>query len=251
MLNQDQEIDRRFFPLVGSTNREAARIFDSTSRPVWVLAEQQTSGRGRRGRRWHSPPGNFHASCAYALTEPPGAAALRSFVAALALRDALMQASSNSRNIEFKWPNDLLVRGCKIAGILLECRNWKNGDMRLVVGIGANLAVAPSAFSDGGLPSTCLAEYVDELCTPYELLDVLIPCYQQREAQLLGDGFQALRKDWQAQAIGLGAAVTMAVGDERISGRFSHIDEIGRAVIETIDGAVALAAADEVRFGKC
>src|SRR5262249_37298534 len=120
--------------------------------PLWVTAERQSAGRGRRGRAWISPPGNLYASLL--LTGP--AAAERwpqlSFVAALAIHDAVVDVAADLKpRLAIKWPNDLLLAGAKFAGILIE----GEGDVNAVaVGIGINCARHPA---DTDFPATDLA----------------------------------------------------------------------------------------------
>src|SRR5262245_61818354 len=106
----------------GSTNQEALRLARSgEAGPLWITAVEQTAGRGRRGRSWHSPPGNHYASLLLTDPGPADRAPQLSFVAALALHDAVSAlAPGLSSRLRFKWPNDLLLDGAKVAGILVE-----------------------------------------------------------------------------------------------------------------------------------
>lgn len=240
-------VERHLLTSVESTNCEAERLARRSGAPVWVLAERQTAGRGRRGREWQSLAGNFHASHACHLDCPPSAAAWRSFAAALALRDALMVLCPASVDIAFKWPNDLLIEGRKLAGILLECRS--DGDAtRLIIGFGVNLVTAPPTGEDGGLPAISLLESTGCRLLPASLLDALAACYRGRECDLNRCGFPALRDAWQSHAIGRGGPVVAQVGARQVRGLFTHVDETGRAVIRTDTGIVELAAADRFRL---
>ena len=130
-------VDRIHLAETDSTSAEAARR--ASDRPTWILADRQTAARGRRGRAWSMPQGNFAASLAWRPGGTPADHALRSFVAALALHDAL--TAFGVRDLSLKWPNDVLLAGAKLAGILLE----GSGDGRLILGIGVNLVIAPDA----------------------------------------------------------------------------------------------------------
>jgi BirA family biotin operon repressor/biotin-[acetyl-CoA-carboxylase] ligase len=120
MQDWPEGVGRRVLQTVDSTMAEGARIAHSLAGPEWLLALEQTAGHGRRGRAWASPPGNFFASLVMRPDGPPAAAALRSFVAALALREAFIAATGRAEALSLKWPNDVLLNGGKVAGILLE-----------------------------------------------------------------------------------------------------------------------------------
>ncbi len=126
---------------LGSTNVEALALARQGERgPLWVTAERQTAGRGRRGRAWISEPGNLYASLL--LTEPASSDHWPelSFVAALAIHDAVVDvAASLKPKLAIKWPNDLLLSGAKFAGILIEA----DGGEAVAVGIGVNCASHP------------------------------------------------------------------------------------------------------------
>jgi BirA family biotin operon repressor/biotin-[acetyl-CoA-carboxylase] ligase len=124
---------------------EGARQAPSLSGPTWICALEQTAARGRRGRAWANPPGNFAASLVLRPEGAPGHAALRSFVAALALRDAFLAAGAPEAALSLKWPNDVLLNGGKVAGILLESIGAGGRIDSLIIGIGVNLAAAPAA----------------------------------------------------------------------------------------------------------
>jgi BirA family biotin operon repressor/biotin-[acetyl-CoA-carboxylase] ligase len=111
---------RRVLAEVGSTMEEAARIAPTLRGPEWVLGLRQTKGRGRRGRPWADPGGNFSATLVLWPGEGPDGAALRSFVASLALFEACAEVTGTPEAFALKWPNDVLLNGGKLAGILLE-----------------------------------------------------------------------------------------------------------------------------------
>jgi len=136
---------RRVLDEVDSTLNEAARIAPDLAAPEWILARRQTAARGRRGRGWVSPTGNFAATLVLRLDGPAQQAALRSFVAALALFDACVAVTGRPDGFSLKWPNDVLLNGGKLAGILLESAGGGGGAMPLFIGVGVNLSEAPPA----------------------------------------------------------------------------------------------------------
>jgi BirA family biotin operon repressor/biotin-[acetyl-CoA-carboxylase] ligase len=144
------------FETIDSTNKEASRRVNETIQPTWILSYEQTSGIGRRGRRWSSQKGNFSATLLMPISGSLSTVALHSFVASLALRDTFIHITNEPERFSLKWPNDVLMDECKIAGILLETCGV--GPSHLSIGIGVNLSVVPEANKIENLatPPTCL-----------------------------------------------------------------------------------------------
>ncbi|MBN7785577.1 biotin--[acetyl-CoA-carboxylase] ligase [Ponticoccus gilvus] len=233
---------RRVLAEVDSTNAEAARMAPALTEPEWVLGLRQTAARGRRGRGWVMPAGNFAATLVMRLDEPPDRAALRSFVAALALFDALEAVTGTAAGLALKWPNDVLMNHGKVAGILLEGL----GQGALAVGIGVNLVAAPEAAeveSGAVLPVSVLAE-TGVRVTPEALLEALAMAWAGHEERLVTYGFGPIREAWLARAARLGEEITARTGRETLTGTFETVDEAGRLVLKTPKGRVAIAAAD-------
>ena len=130
-------LGRHVLAQVDSTNALALRMAPELPGPAWFLGLTQTAGRGRRARAWSSPRGNFHATLLLFPSEPADQVALRSFAAALALRDAFVALTAQPQAFTLKWPNDVLLNGGKVAGILLEASG-----ATLAIGIGVNLIAA-------------------------------------------------------------------------------------------------------------
>jgi BirA family biotin operon repressor/biotin-[acetyl-CoA-carboxylase] ligase len=229
---------------VDSTNAEAARRAAAGAGPTWILAGFQTVGRGRRGRAWVSPRGNFHATLMDRPAGTPGQVALFSFAAGLALREALAALAPGA--YAFKWPNDVLLNGGKVAGILLESAGAGGPVEYLAVGMGVNLIAAPDpADLEPGArrPVSVLAE-TGVRVEPAALLDRLAPAYARWSAQLLAEGFGPLREAWLAHAAGLGAPLTARTGAETLTGIFETIDGTGALVLLTPDGRRSIPAGD-------
>jgi len=226
--------------VLGSTNAEALRLAGENERgPLWVVTARQTAGRGRRGRTWISQPGNLYASLL--LTDPAPAALWPqlSFVAALAVHDAVIAVAPHLKSqIALKWPNDLLLAGAKFAGILIEgSRTSSVGTV--VIGIGVNCASHPVETE---YPATHLAGVA-----PDRLLDLLSAKMLDRLAQWsCGEGFSAVRADWLARAAGLGEELRVRLADREITGRFEALDETGGLVLRQGDGGAATIAAGDV-----
>ena len=212
------------------------------SGPIWILALEQTAARGRRGRAWAMPAGNFAATYVTHPTEPPERVALRTFVASLALNDALVAATGRAECFALKWPNDVLLNGGKVAGILLE----RTGAAHLSIGIGVNLAAAPSAadVEDGAVRPVSLQDETGILVTPEEFLDLLAPAYAHWETQFTTYGFAPIRTAWLARAAKLGEVIRARTVTDETVGTFETVDETGQLVLSTAKGRVRIPAAD-------
>ena len=229
-----------------STNSEALRRVDALTPPAWIFARRQSAARGRRGRRWEMPEGNFAASLICRPPESVAGAALLSFVAALALHDALVAVSGRADHLALKWPNDVLLNGGKVAGILLESAGTGARPDRLVIGIGANLAAAPdaAALEPGAARPTSVAAETGLALDPLEFLTPLAAAHAARAATFAREGFGPIREAWLARAARLGETVTARAGRAVETGRFVALDATGALVLDTPGGRRAIAAAD-------
>lgn len=236
---------RRILTQTDSTMAEAARLAPVLAAPAWILAHRQSAGRGRRGRAWVMPPGNFAATLVFRPPGGPAEAAQRSFAAALALHDALTALTRAPEAFRLKWPNDVLLGEGKLAGILLEA--LPGG--ALAVGFGVNLAVAPEAgaLEAGALPAAALTELTGAPVPPERFLDLLAAAWAPWEDRLAVYGFAPLREAWLARAARLGQRITARTGAEVLTGTFETIDESGRLILATATARRALPAA-EVQF---
>ena len=216
-------IGRRVLTEVDSTNAEAARIAPTLTEPTWILALNQTAARGRRGRTWVNPPGNFAATYVMHPSEPPDQVAQRSFVAALALYDALVAASGRFQGLALKWPNDVLIDGDKVAGILLETSGQGDRVDYLAIGIGVNLVWAPDIadLDPDALPPIALADVIGGTINPENFLDILAPAFDHWERQFVTHGFAPIRAAWLSHAAKIGERITARTGTEPHSDRVS------------------------------
>lgn len=235
---------RRVLAEVDSTNAEAVRIASDLSGPEWILGLRQTAGRGRRGRAWVNPEGNFSATLVMRPAEPPHIYALRSFVAALALFDAFEAATGTAAGLSLKWPNDVLMNGGKVAGILLESIGGPTG--HLAVGIGVNLIAAPdvSQVEAGAVAPVSVLQETGVRVSPETFLDHLAQAYAIREQSFFTYGFDPIRSAWLARAARLGEVITARTGQEAHTGTFDTVDESGNLVLKTPKARMSIAAAD-------
>jgi len=227
---------------VDSTNAEAARIADRLDRPTWIMARRQTAARGRRGRAWEMPNGNFAATLVMRPGGQPSWAALRSFLAANALR-ATLSMYVRDASLALKWPNDVLLNGGKVAGILLESTGKGGAVDWLAIGIGVNLLAMPQTPGDARFPPVCLADHGEEV-DPETFLTVLAGHYATEESILDRLGFDAIREDWLQHAAKLGEIITARTARDEITGLFDTVDEAGNLVLITGAGPKVIPAAD-------
>jgi BirA family biotin operon repressor/biotin-[acetyl-CoA-carboxylase] ligase len=228
--------------VVGSTNTEALNLARKGERgPLWVVAARQSAGRGRRGRRWVSKPGNLYASLLLTAPALPHVWPQLSFVAALALHDAIGEYTKTMEAaLVIKWPNDVLLGRAKLAGILIE---GETGDAPAVaIGVGVNCVSHPT---DTDYPATDLAA-AGATVTPSALFAHLAVKMMERLAQwAAGEGFSTVRADWIARAAGLGEDIRVRLADRELSGRFETLDPDGNMILRLPDGrAVAITAGD-------
>jgi BirA family transcriptional regulator, biotin operon repressor / biotin---[acetyl-CoA-carboxylase] ligase len=250
---------------IGSTNHEARVQARRGARgPLWITATAQTAGRGRMDRTWVSPEGNLYASLLLSEPSPFEHARELSFVAALALRDAIIaEAPSLAPRLGFKWPNDLLLADEKCAGILIEGEVEPGKSLSVVIGIGVNCAkhppTAPSAEADLGtfrsvpmrdeavlFPATDLCAHGADI-TPQQLFQRLSATMCLRLAQWdRGRGFSIILGDWLSAARGIGKAIRVRNGGSEKTGRFAGLDQSGRLVLETAGGNLEKISAGDV-----
>lgn len=251
------------FDEIGSTNSEGLRrAREGDAGRLWLVTDRQTAGRGRRGRAWETQRGNLAASLLLVVDQDPVAIARLGFVAGLALDEALRRAApglavrialdgaepgaTGQGRLRLKWPNDLLLDGAKLAGILLEAERRPDGRHAVVVGIGVNVVSAPEGLP---FPATALARLgiaVDAAALFLALGDA----WASVDAVWAGgEGFAAIRRLWLERAAGVGEDVAVRIGEDVFRGTFETIDETGRLIVRAPDGTRRTIAAGEVHFG--
>lgn len=227
---------------VGSTNDEARERAEAGA-PVGtvVWAKQQLSGRGRRGRAWQSPVGNLYCSIILRPEAPPNIAAQLSFVTALALGEGVHEHLPSPAALRYKWPNDVLIDGGKIAGILLESQIGERGNMDwVVIGTGINVAMSPS---DAERPATSLRHAGVRLGVE-EVLAVYTRALRHWVSLWEKQGFEPVREAWLRRAIGLGEPIEVRLPNETFSGTFDALDDTGALVLGTPDGSRLVSAGE-------
>jgi BirA family biotin operon repressor/biotin-[acetyl-CoA-carboxylase] ligase len=227
---------------VGSTNDEARRrALDGDPGRLWMLAREQIQGRGRRGRAWSSPPGNLYASALLIDPSPVAIAAQIGFVAGTALRRAVEDLGGGDE-VRLKWPNDLVWRGAKLAGLLVEGLALGDGRLACVVGIGVNCASSPAGLD---YATDHLSNVLRRSISPEDLFARLAVRFEQSLALWRGgDGFAEIRAQWLSHAAGLGGPIRIGGAQGFRDGLFETLDRQGRLVLRGPNGAEAIEAGD-------
>ncbi|WP_368188341.1 biotin--[acetyl-CoA-carboxylase] ligase [Aestuariibius sp. HNIBRBA575] len=221
---------------------EASRRVGDITRPTWILAHEQTRGRGRRGRVWANPKGNLAATLIYRPNVPPAEAAKRSFVMANALYSALADFVPDYK-LAVKWPNDVLLAGGKIAGILLESSGQGGQVDWLSIGVGVNLSNTPENVHDSAFPPVALSSETDAPDAE-TFLTHLAATFAAREARMVKHGFDGIRTEWLRHAARKGEVITARTTQEDIAGIFDDVDDDGNLILITARGTRVIPAAD-------
>ncbi|HXP13642.1 MAG TPA: biotin--[acetyl-CoA-carboxylase] ligase, partial [Stellaceae bacterium] len=231
---------------VPSTSEEAKRLARAgCPEGTLITALEQTSGHGRQGRAWFSPPGNFHASLVLRPVCATAQAAQLGFAAALAVGEACSGFLPKSATLAYKWPNDVLLGAKKAAGILLESESGEGAKLRFVVlGIGVNLASFPP---ETDYPATSLEAVGAGKVAPEAFLEALAPALLVWYERWRESGFGGLRSKWLERASGLGETIRVRLPREETEGIFSGLDADGTLLLET-GGKTRRIAAAEVFF---
>ncbi len=235
------------FEEIDSTSSEAARqIAAGNETPTWIWADRQVAGRGRRGREWVSQSGNLFCTLMLPVTVTVAEAAKLSFVAALA-GAAMVEHFAPGADVQVKWPNDVLLRGKKVMGILLESNTSTIDQDKIVlsIGIGVNLTSYPDNVET---KATSIQSQGFEAPLPADALSVLANETHRLLAIWEQKGFGPLREAWLAKAKGVGQDIRVRLPHETLLGVFDGLDDTGALVLKKSDGGVQLITAGEVFF---
>lgn len=223
----------------GSTNDDLASLArEGAPEGVWLRAGRQSGGRGRQGREWHSPPGNLYASTLVRLRPGDPPAPTLALVAAVALHEVASALVVAGVRIEIKWPNDLLVAGAKLSGILLE-----RIDDSIVLGFGVNLADHPDEIARPAINMGMLGGAPD----PARFLDALAASFARWVGRWRDEGVDPIRTRWLAAAHPLGTPLsTHTASGARIEGLFDGLDDSGALKLRMADGSSQVIHAGDV-----
>ncbi|KAB2665225.1 biotin--[acetyl-CoA-carboxylase] ligase [Brucella tritici] len=240
------------FETVGSTNAVALeRAASGDPGKLWLVTKRQESGRGRRGRAWSTPEGNLASTLLLVESYEMKMAATLGFVAGLSLADALDAVFAATGpavppTIGLKWPNDVLLNGAKLTGILLESSILAKNLFAVAIGIGTNVVAFPDDLPYAATSLQALGSKCDAETLFAALSDAWSVNYRVWNE---GRGLDDIRKRWLQRAHGLGQHVTMQVEGRIVEGRFETIDEACRFVIREDEGSRVAVTAGDVYFG--
>ncbi len=231
------------FEEIDSTILEARRRADrGECGPVWLIAQRQTAGRGRRGRPWTSLEGNLLATYLFATDRPPAQLALLGFAAGVAIAETIDAMLGQSR-VTLKWPNDVLIDGAKVAGILLDSGSAASGYWAALA-FGVNLAAAPEGLDQRAISVAAALPPDAPAPAPLQFLAHVRPRLESWAARIDADGFEPLRQAWLKRAHGLGARARVAQGEQIFEGRIAGLSPRGELELDTDNGRRLIAAGD-------
>lgn len=245
------------FDQAGSTNSEAmAHARRGERGSTWFVTTLQTAGRGRRQRAWVAPRGNLASSVLEVIDVTPAVAATMGFAFGLAHEAALQRVSveanlrlAGSDQLQYllKWPNDVLVRGRKLCGLLVEAEAMTDGGLAVVAGIGTNIVAAPEGTPTPAVSLAALGVHISA--------EELFAAQSDAWVELFGiwdngRGFPDIRKLWLERAYGVGGPVAIQIGTTTLEGTFETIDDAGCLIVRTADGRRMPVTAGEVFFGN-
>ena len=221
--------------------------------PLWIRADSQSAGRGRRGREWTSKTGNLFCSGLYPHDGNTHQLAQMSFVAALALAETLERYVPKDL-ISLKWPNDVLLGGQKTSGILLES-GQKHHQKWMVIGIGLNLTHHPEGTE---FPATHMLAHIsaDDLSGPEPImtgaeavLAILANRFDYWRHMLVSKGFEPIGQAWTVRAHNLPGPVTVRLPQETFTGEALGLDANGALRVRLENGTIRDIHAGDVFFG--
>ncbi len=234
-----------------STNAEARRRAEAgETGPLWIVARRQSGGRGRRGRQWESQDGNLFSTLLQVTQKSPAEAAQVTFVAALAVTD-LLDGWAPPSLVTIKWPNDVMLAGEKASGVLVESGTHEGGGLWLAVGVGVNLASAPTGTER---PATALVHHLRGDVTAPPSVEVaaarLAEAFDVWMTRWETLGFQPILDAWRARTTGLEGPATARLGRETVEGRAEGVAPDGALKLRLADGSLRLISAGDVFFGE-
>ncbi|MGO1117608.1 biotin--[acetyl-CoA-carboxylase] ligase [Rhodovibrionaceae bacterium A322] len=230
---------------LGSTMDEARRLAEEEGAQdgTLVWARQQSGGRGRLGRQWVSPKGNLYFSLVLRPQCRAAEAAQLGFIAALAIGEAIGSVAP-PMDVTYKWPNDVLLNGRKVSGILMESRGQEAELDYLILGCGINLATFPK---EANYPATSLRfEGLPASVDVEDLLEAFCRCFLTWTNRWLEEGFAPVRDAWLLHAARLGEEIDVRLPNETFRGVYRDLDGEGQLIIELPDGEMRRVASGEV-----
>ena len=249
----EKKFNFQVFGSLDSSNCKAKELALTSHPEIWILVLNQTKGRGRRGKKWHSSPNNFTASYLFYPNVLESTLPMFSYVAGLALYDSVNKLGLGTNHLCLKWPNDLLLNGKKIGGVLIESvsRN-ENRRKALVIGFGLNLVSCPplrelghDAYSATYLKGSSILNP-----TVKDFLEILMPTFNFWSNIYLKQGFKRICKEFLNRTFPIGKEIQVKTVDRSIWGKFSGIKNDGSLILESSTDVIYVTAGDVVLIGK-
>lgn len=211
---------------------------------MWIRANAQTEGRGRKGRHWVSLPGNLYTTLLITPDAPPAALSQLSFVASLAVYDLAVHVLGGDADLSLKWPNDVLLKGNKLSGILAETIALNDtGRVSVAMGCGVNLQHSPADTRYG---ATCLADH-GAVVEPGQVWSTFIDALSRwLDVWCDSQGFDAIRQAWTDRSNQIGTTISLDLGGKFTSGRFLGLAVDGALMLENTNGTIQLIRAGDV-----
>ncbi|MFC3051113.1 biotin--[acetyl-CoA-carboxylase] ligase [Kordiimonas pumila] len=228
-------VGARFIPVCDSTNEEAARLASiKSAQPMWIVAGEQSKGRGRSGRNWVSGSGNLYTSLLFAPDLKLSDLAGLPFIISLAIRETFVTLGGLDGDIQCKWPNDILINGKKAAGVLIETSGVVGNTVgHIIVGIGMNLLHSPDTAQ---FPATNFFAHIGKKVDPREALTVLAANVKKRLDKWRVSDFKPIQQEWTDHAWGIGKPVQVRSIDETFSATLLHLAEDGGLKVKLVNG---------------
>ena len=248
-----QNSDVIWLDYVDSTNEEIKRRFHELSTPTWIIAKKQTKGKGRNGNVWFSGSDNFSGSIMFFPTVERSHFHLYGFFFGVALYNTVKKITKDGVDIRLKWPNDLMIENCKVAGILLESiQSPQSNKIAVIVGVGVNLNSHPNLNVDvkKRYNSQCIANFSN-----HEICKVSFFNKFSDELKDLGfyveeNGLASILKHWKQRSYDKGTQIQVSDNKGGVySGKFLGLDEVGGLIVSDSSGTKKIYSGD-VYFGS-
>lgn len=229
-----------------TTNGDASQMAEQGApEGTVVFADTQSGGKGRMGRRWLSPPGvNLYCSIVLRPTIMPYEAPQLTFLSAVAVARAIELTTAVTP--EIKWPNDVLIHGRKVAGLLNEMSAETDGIKFVILGIGVNLNMTADQFpSDLRTPATSLRQELGHAVARVPFAATLLNELDRLYLEFQSHGFRPVREEWQRRCNAHGRQLAVSDGDREItSGMFEGIDDDGALLVRKEKGTERILSGD-------
>lgn len=226
------QLNFHIFTVIGSTNSFLKELAPSTKIEI-CCAEQQTNGRGRLNRTWHSPYAeNIYFSCRYCLPANTENISALSLVTGLTIIDVLKKYC---QNLQIKWPNDIYWQNKKLAGILIESNHVKNNCINLTIGIGININSDLHLQADK--PWISLFNINQQKYDRNVIIASLIAKLDQNLHRLIKNSFQIFQQQWQQHDYLFAKELLITNADQQTSGTCLGVNSNGNLILTTKNGA--------------